>query len=431
MIQRPILFETTRMIARSWSGRSPTGIDRVCHAYLRHFGPRAQAVVQHRGVVRILSTRHSDELFAMLDDMEGKRRQRIVSLALRAWHEATPQRDSGGAVYLNVSHTDFDLPSHARWVRKCRLRPVYFIHDLIPITHPQYCTPRAVARHQGRVVGALRTAAGIVVNSRSTADHLTRFARENTLPLPPLAIAPLAVDGPDDPAEPVRCGRPYFLCLGTIEARKNHCLLLEVWLRLIIQYGVDAPRLVIIGQWGAKSDPVREMLRRHTALRRYVTLITRCTDREVHDWIAGAEALLMPTLAEGFGLPLVEALASGTPVIASDLPCFRESGGGIPCLLDPTKPADWTQTIADFSAPWGDRKRQLRMLSSYRPQRWRDHFPPIEAWLASLPHPANEQDTAATPSHQILAGIPITRANSVDHGSSLVQQPRRVAEVRP
>src|SRR5690606_4450986 len=140
------------------------------------FGPRAQAVVQHRGVVRILSTRHSDELFAMLDDIEGKRRQRIVSLALRAWHEATPHRDSGGAVYLNVSHTDFDLPSHARWARKCGIRPVYSMHNLIPIPRPQYCNPRAVARHHGRVVRALQKAAAIVVNSRATADNLTQFA---------------------------------------------------------------------------------------------------------------------------------------------------------------------------------------------------------------------------------------------------------------
>ncbi len=400
MIERPFLFETTRMIATRWSGKSPTGIDRVCHAYLDHFGPRAQAVVQHRGVFRILSVRHSDELFAMLTDAEGATRRKIAAFALRAWFEGRARADGGGATYLNVSHTDFDLPSHGRWVRECRLRPVYFLHDLIPITHARYCRPHAVTRHRGRVVNALQTAGGIVVNSHSTAHELRAFAREHALPLPPLAVAPLAVQNFGQAAKPVSGSRPYFLCLGTIEERKNHRLLFDIWLRLIAELGVDAPRLVIVGQWGARSSAVRAMWKRHPELRRYVTLITRCNDKDVRDWIAGAQALLMPTLAEGFGLPMVEGLASGTPVIASDLSCFHEIGQGIPCLLDPADPAAWVRAILGFSAPGGERQRQLRLLDSYRPPVWGDHFASLEAWLAKLRgggDPAGPMASSASP----------------------------------
>ena len=396
MIQRPFLFEATRMIATNWAGKSPTGIDRVCYAYLRHFGPRAQAVVQHRGLFRILSARHSDELFEMLAS-HGATRVQIAAFALRAWGEGRPRGDGSGAIYLNVSHTDFDLPSHARWVRECRLRPVYFLHDLIPISHPQYCRPHARARHFGRVVNALKTAAGIIVSSRSTAGELMDFAQQSALPLPPLTVAPLAPDRRDEPAKPVNHDRPYFLCLGTIEARKNHRLLLDVWLRLIVQSGVDAPRLVMIGQWGARSEAVRKMLKRHPALRRYVTLITHCSDDEVRSWMAGAQGLLMPTLAEGFGLPLVEALAAGTPVIASDLPCFHENGQGIPRLLDPADPAAWAATIAGFSEPGGERQRQLQRLERFRPAVWEDHFATIEGWLATFRASSDRLHTASDP----------------------------------
>ena len=132
------------MIATHWAGRSPTGIDRVCQAYLRHFGPRAQAVVQHRGMFRILSARHSDELFAMLGKAQQVTRAKIAAFAMRSWFEGRSRADGEGAVYLNVSHTDFDLPSHGRWVRECRLRPIYFLHDLIPITHAPINQPKAV-----------------------------------------------------------------------------------------------------------------------------------------------------------------------------------------------------------------------------------------------------------------------------------------------
>lgn len=384
MIQRPFLFEATRMIASSWAGKSPTGIDRVCDAYLRRFSSRAQAVVQHRGMVRILSPRHSDELFAMLTDAEAATRPGIAAFALRAWFEGAPRTDGNGAIYLNVSHTDFDLPSHGKWVRQCGLRPVYFIHDLIPITHPQYCTPHAVRRHRGRVVNALKTACGIVVNSRSTAHELRTFAHQETLPLPPLTVAPLAIGDRAMRQTAIAGDRPYFLCLGTIDERKNHRLLLDVWLRLIVELGVDAPRLVIVGQWGARSSAVRDMWKRHPALRRYVTLITRCNDEAVRGWLAGAQALLMPTLAEGFGLPMVEAMASGTPVIASDLSCFHEISQGIPRLLDPADRAAWFNAILEFPEPGGERQRQFRLLDHYRPPVWDDHFGAVEAWLTAL-----------------------------------------------
>jgi glycosyltransferase involved in cell wall biosynthesis len=389
MIERPFLFDVTRMIAALWSGAARTGIDRVCHAYLHHFGARAQAVVQHRGMFRILRKRHSDELFAMLRSSERTSRAQFARYAVKAWTQGRSRADANGAVYLNVSHTDIDLPAHVRWVRACGLRPIYFIHDLIPITHPQYCRDRAVTRHRGRVTNALASANGIVVNSKCTADHLTAFAQAQGLALPPLIVAPLGVDHSGKVMKPLPVKHPYFVCLGTIEGRKNHRLLLQVWLRLILQGGANAPRLVIIGQWGAMSEAVAAMFKRHPALHDHVTLITRCNDHQARDWIAGAEALLMPSLAEGFGLPVPEALAMGTPVIASDLPCFRENGQGIACLLDPTDTVAWTQVISRFARAGGEKQRQLSLLGSYRPPLWSHHFAAVDDWLATLPEAAD------------------------------------------
>jgi glycosyltransferase involved in cell wall biosynthesis len=409
MLERPLLFDATRLIWRSWARRYSTGIDRVCDAYLDRFAARSQAVVQHRGVARILAATHSDELFDALRGPNAHVRRRIAALAPRAVAAGRSVVDTGGAIYLNVGHTDFDLAAHGLWTERCRLRPVYLVHDLIPLRHPDLSRPHAIARHRGRVIGALQRAAGIIVNSEATAAELERFARRQRMATPPVLPAPLGFSALTPGTLSVCPSRPYFVCVGTIERRKNHAMLLRAWRLLIDRMGERGPHLVIVGQWGRDAGEVGQMLREDAVLRAHVQLISRCPDAELASWIAGAQALLMPTLAEGFGLPVAEALALGTPVIASDLPCFREIGRGIPTLLDPQNAADWERAIRTFDQPGMERSRQLAALSGYRPATWDDHLSSVECWLEALPlPPAVRQGTPASPvrrsSQRPLAG---------------------------
>lgn len=135
----PILLDCTRMVATGWSGRMPTGIDRVCDAYRAHFAPGAQAVVQVRGHARVLTPDHSARLFALLERPGESFRRHFASLAARVLAQGPVE--TGPALYLNVSHSDFDLDRHLGWVRASGVRPVYLLHDLIPIEHPQFSTP--------------------------------------------------------------------------------------------------------------------------------------------------------------------------------------------------------------------------------------------------------------------------------------------------
>ena len=394
-IESPYLLDVTRLIARGWSRRLSTGIDRVCDAYLHNFGARAQAVVQHRGRFRILSRRHSDSLFDLLQGADAGFRRRFLRFAPQAYATGTTLADCDGRIYINVSHTDFDLTSHMAWTRRCRLRPTYLIHDLIPITNAEFCRPHAVRRHHGRVVNALNAAAGIIVNSAATAADLTAFARRQRLPMPPMLAAPLAGAKLERRRDPNTLREPYFLAVGTIEPRKNHLLLLEVWRRLVAHKGAHAPRLVIIGQWGANSAPVRESLRANPELRAHVTVLNRCSDADLSQWMAGARALLMPTLAEGFGLPMAEALQLGAPVIASDLRCFREVGQGIPTLVPPD-PDAWESAVSAFLGESPELRRQLAMMPKYRAATWDSHFRKVEDWFDALPaHPSRLPDPAS------------------------------------
>src|SRR5581483_8051415 len=127
-------------------------------------------------------------------------------------------------------------------------------------------------------------------------------------------------------------GAPYFVCVGTIEPRKNHLLLLNVWRRLAERLGAAAPRLVLVGQRGWENEQVIDMIERSPAVRGLVEERNDLSDAAMAKLLAGA---LAPSFGEGYGLPLVEALALGVPALASDIPAFREVAGGVAELLDP------------------------------------------------------------------------------------------------
>jgi glycosyltransferase involved in cell wall biosynthesis len=299
-----------------------------------------------------------------------------------------------GSVYFNAGHTDYDLPAHVGWVAWHRLRAIYLIHDLIPILHPDHCRPHAVRRHTGRVASALRHGAGIVVGSDAVARDLAAHARAARLPCPPVVVAPLAgADLARAAPAPAAGADDYFVCVGTIESRKNHALLLAVWDRLRAEHR-HPPRLVIAGRWGTGADGVRAALAASGMAGGLIDIVEDCDDAALAALMQGARAMLMPSLAEGFGLPMAEALACGVPVIASDLPCFREVGQGIPCLLDPHDVAGWTVRIAGFDRAAAQRQRRIDALRGYRPPRWDAHFAQVDTWLTTLTRPAAPADAA-------------------------------------
>jgi glycosyltransferase involved in cell wall biosynthesis len=173
--------------------------------------------------------------------------------------------------------------------------------------------------------------------------------------------------------------------LGTIEPRKNHLLLLHVWRQLVEELGASAPHLVIVGQRGWECEQVVDLLDRCVALEEHVTELKRCTDGELATWLGHAQALLFPSFIEGYGIPLVEALACGLPVIASDLPVFREIAGGIPDYLDPLDGPAWRRAIIDYAYSENPRRaEQMRRLSGFTPPAWGGHFAVVEALLAEV-----------------------------------------------
>lgn len=383
-MQRDLLIDISRLIWRTWTGRLPTGIDRVCLAYVEHFADRAQAVIQRGNLRQILTPALSDAIFRLIREGGPQFRTRAPRLAMRAVVAQRGGQLGNNRLYLNVGHTGLDAAGLVAWTQRAQVRPVYLIHDLIPLTHPEFCRVGEDIRHHRRMANALASATGIIGNSQATLDDFAAFAAAEGKPCPPMLPAllgghPLPADAP-----PIGLDRPYFVTLGTIEGRKNHVLLLQLWRRLITHNPAACPKLIIIGQRGWEAQTALAMLDRLPLLKGHVEVIEDCGDTALAGYLRGARALLMPSFAEGYGLPVVEALGVGTPVVASDLPVFRELAGDLPIYCDPLDGATWLAAIAHHLKPGEIRAEQLARVAGYTMPSWEAHFAAVEPWLDSL-----------------------------------------------
>ena len=153
---------------------------------------------------------------------------------------------------------------------------------------------------------------------------------------------------------------------------------------MIAADGSAVPILAIVGQRGWEAKAAIEMLDGAADLKGHVIELGECADDELAAVMAGARALLMPSFAEGFGLPVMEALQLGTPVIASDLTVFREFAADLPTYLDPTDELAWEQAIRTFAKDSPERHRQLQRVRGFRAPDWKSHFNTVDSWIGTL-----------------------------------------------
>jgi glycosyltransferase involved in cell wall biosynthesis len=260
--------------------------------------------------------------------------------------EAAPER----AIYVNATHFPMEWRSHVAWLdERPDIRLVPFIHDLLPIERPELFWGAEPQRHRKRLALLARRGAAVLVTSRHVEDALTAHMRREGRPDLPVfrASPPVAAEFFSLPL----CDRAlkeacYFVVCGTIEPRKNHLLLVDVWRRLTRAFGPKAPRLLVIGKRGWKCDRIFSEIFSED-LRSSVIVVSGLPTSTYKVVLAHAVALLAPALAEGLGLSIGEAMALGVPVIASDIDGHREYPADSMLLLDPGKPERWMAAIVD------------------------------------------------------------------------------------
>lgn len=140
--------------------------------------------------------------------------------------------------------------------------------------------------------------------------------------------------------------RRFYLVVGTIEPRKDHLTILSAF-ELLWAEGFDAS-LVFVGRIGWKCEEVLLKMKNSKYNNNQLHFLGSVDDEVLFTLYMNAEALIFSSIAEGFGLPLVEAMNMKIPVIASDIPVFREIGGNYPYYFNVQSPVDLVRVVAEF-----------------------------------------------------------------------------------
>jgi glycosyltransferase involved in cell wall biosynthesis len=373
-------LDVTRLALRA--GRGPdSGIDRVERAYLGHLCgmPAGDAVCLVRGrfTYRLIPPSVVRELLGAETGRDAVAAALSRAAEARAWRGALAgllrQASSGRRVsYLNVGHLAVSRSALAQIGRVSGACRTLMIHDTIPLDHPDLSGPGAPARF-ARVLSAAGLADRVLVPSSAVANDLRRHFGARGRTVPPVEVVPLGVSvaAPDPAALPrsLPPETPYFVTVGTIEPRKDHALLLDIWDRLAAEGG-PVPALVIAGRRGWRNEGVFARLDRLRGSGRVIE-VAGLSDAALYALVRRARALLMPSMAEGFGLPVAEAADLGTPVVACPLPVYAETVGDYPIYAPQGDLYSWTRTIRTLA----EQDRPERRGGS-RPvlPTWEDHF---------------------------------------------------------
>lgn len=258
-------------------------------------------------------------------------------LLRRSWAHGGPPPVEWLCGEVDVFHaTNFVLPPRRR------AAGVLTVHDLGFLRVPETLAAANLVYRELVPRGVREAAVTLTPTQTVRQEVLAEFGVEPGR----VVVTPLGVDeswfaAPGDGIEPadaqVLDGPPYVLFVGTVEPRKGLPTLLTALRRCPPG---TAPRLVLAGPagWGASLDTAGEGLD--------VVRTGFLSDARLRRLVAGAAAVALPSRYEGFGLPVLEALAGGTPVLASDLPVLREVGGEHARYLPVDEPDAWATELA-------------------------------------------------------------------------------------
>lgn len=381
-----IILDLSRLLSRLLHP-TPTGVDRVEMAYARgllkqDIFPLEFAAVHPLGIHGLLPRSAALAFLDAIEDAwenhDAQRKSRELAFALYWSLRLLPKqihRHETPTIYIQASPNNFQNPElMRRIIKRTQSRLVCMVHDLIPLEYPEYARADGAEKHARRIGTVVDQADGILVNSYATLASLEPWlVKSGRNPL--TAVAHLGTN--DIPIAPaVVTGDPYFICVGTIEPRKNHLLLLNLWRAMAEKRDAAAiPKLIIVGRRGWENEQIVDMLERCSALNHCVEERGRVGDQELRTLLAGARGLLMPSFAEGYGMPVSEAIAVNVPVICSDLPALREAGGDIPAYLDPLDGPGWMQAIDDLSRSDSQlATRQAIARQAWSAPTWEQHI---------------------------------------------------------
>ena len=414
-----IIYDMTRLVNRL-DAHHPTGIDRVDINYLQHFKESSAyelvGVIQSNGrLVKLESSKTSLICSQLYDawcggkphDLNFLTRKKADILTTRvnfvrrgAYFENVSLIDprlklpsnSQSVTYFNSSHHGLlsaDLFAEMKFRMRCKM--VFFLHDLIPINFPEYVRAGDSEQHKQRILNIADFADLVLVNSEATKGDYERFLLENRVSGAPAQTVYIGAEDSflknesekvSDSVNRVIKEGPYVLYIGTIEARKNHALLLQIW-RDFMREGEPPGRLVIVGKRGWEAENVFSLLDRRN-WKGYVIELFGVSDSEMIALLENCKGVLFPSFSEGWGMPLVEALAKGKPAICSDIPVLREASSDCAHYIHPCDAIGWQREISRLFYDAHFEEHLVAKAAAFEAPRWSSAFNKVDNLLGNM-----------------------------------------------
>ncbi|MCX7284510.1 MAG: glycosyltransferase family 1 protein [Novosphingobium sp.] len=324
---------------------------------------------------------------------------RVINAASRK-DGLQPVAVAQGDVFLGLdlaAHTLPLLEGRLRQWQRAGVSINIMVYDLLPLSHPAWFS-RRLGRNFRRWFRVLaRRADRCLCISNATAQDLARHLDAFGAKSPPAIVTtPLGADlaasfpskgVPGDFPDLIAWVRGWrtALAVGTIEPRKGHDHLLAAFDHLWQAEPDGNIALVIVGRAGWKTESLQQQIRTHPEFGKRLMWIEQASDDVLSGLYRECAGLVGASLAEGFGLPLIEALAHGMPVLARDIPVFREVGGDLFDYFDDDAPAALGQSVRQWLA--NPRIPTSEMISTL--PRWETSGAMILAHLGLEPDPRN------------------------------------------
>jgi glycosyltransferase involved in cell wall biosynthesis len=326
--------------------------------------------------------------------------------------EATAFAAPGDAI-VSVGAT-WCLPGHAEAAAVARSRGVLvarMIYDLIPTIKPQWLEPVHTQAITLWVREVLTGSDRVLTISEYSRREIEQYCAECRFDLPSLAVVRLGdvlettASGRGPAALPKFVpSRPFFLCVSTLDVRKNHRLLYDAWTQLAARRGDACPDLVCIGMPHLHVTDLLRELRQDRAVNRRIHVLHGVEDFELDWYYKNCAATIYPSKYEGWGLPVAESLGHGRLCLASHATSIPEISD-LPEFFDPFDVhgvAGLVERVLDEPAWVQDREERIR--AEFQPTDWREtaaqvlaalEEPAVQPRLAVWPQPADDAEGAA------------------------------------
>lgn len=308
-----------------------------------------------------------------------------------------PSYDTDLFVMPNSFWVDGSSPAVARSLRRKGMPVVAIIHDVIAITHSEVYSEEVVTQFSNGIQQLINAGVIFVSVSKDAADQVQAVASARGYQGvvatfysgfdAPSTTAPPCIGQHDEWPEGVWAeATATHLMVGTIEPRKGIMTVLTAMTLLWDQGRQD--RLLIIGRLGWKIDDIVVAVQSNPHYGRRLFMIHDASDLMLADAYDRAADIIMASITEGFGLPLIEALSKGLPVVASDIAVFQELAGDVPIYFRAGDPADLARALIQMDAERDVRRDAARRF------RWMDWREAARQFLRGVVGIADEQRRA-------------------------------------